>query len=450
MALTITVYSGFSKRINSTKRPSGGTNIDVLLKHPTSVIKPTFIISGFNTSWNYIGWGNRYYFVEDIIILSNTQAEYICSLDVLATYKDVIGSSSQFVVRSSASSNGNIIDTKYPTEANPVGLQQWLPNLESDMYQTGGGYVVGTISNDSESGVSYYLLGYSEFRRFLNYLFGGSFLNASDITSELQKELVNPFQYIASCMWFPFLDGSAGHWSNNVKFGYWTSDATALLLDESSREYRQADTIDLNVHPQAAARGNFLNAAPFTRRTLEVYGFGQIPLDTSFFVQNKSATIMVKVDKFTGIGELTVESIGGTVLKTQAQCGVPIKISQVTSPVIAPVVQAIGAVADIASGNYLGAVKGVGNAITSVMPQVQTSGFMGSKIDYAHAPRVVSQFYYISDEDNATIGRPLCAVRTISSLGGYIECENVDIDSVGTSAEKRSIIEFMENGFFYE
>ena len=450
MAITITAYTGFSKRINSTKQPSGGQNIDVVLKHPTSVIHPTFLISGFSTSWNYIAWGNRYYFVDDIIVVSNTQAEYICSLDVLATYKDVIGLSSQYVVRAASDYDQYIIDSRYATLADPVGLNMFMPNIEGDMYNTGGAYVLGTISGGTESGVSYYHLTYSDFEQFLDYMFAGSYLQSADIDVNLQKELLNPFQYIASCMWFPFLDGTGGHFGDTIKFGYWDSGCAGKLLDESERTYRQSDDLQLDEHPQAATRGKYLNGAPFTRRTIEVFGFGQIPLDPSWFVRNNNCTVMVKVDMFTGVGELTVESAGGTVLKTQAQLGVPIKISQVASSVIAPAISAIGAIGDIVTGNYLGAVKGVGNAVLSAVPQVQTSGMMGSKIDYLHAPRIVSQFYYVADEDNATIGRPLCKVKQINTLSGYIECENVDVDSVGTSAEKRAIIDFMEGGFFYE
>lgn len=79
--MEIIVYNGFSKRINSTKRPSGGTTINVALKSPTSVITPTFRLTGFNTAWNYVQWGNRYYFVDNIVILTNDIAEY-CNFHV--------------------------------------------------------------------------------------------------------------------------------------------------------------------------------------------------------------------------------------------------------------------------------------------------------------------------------------------------------------------------------
>ena len=80
--MQITAYSGFKKNINSLKIPSGGTNIDVALKAPTSVIAPVFVIHGFDLSWNYMSWGATYYYVTDIVILNENDAEYHCEKDV--------------------------------------------------------------------------------------------------------------------------------------------------------------------------------------------------------------------------------------------------------------------------------------------------------------------------------------------------------------------------------
>ena len=450
MSIEIKAYTGFSKPLNSTKQPSGGQSINVVLKESTSVISPTFIITGFSTSWNYISWGSRYYFVDDIIIINANMAEYVCSIDVLATYKSDIGSSSQYVVRAASQSNGAIIDTIYATLANPTAVEQYLTNISNAMKNKLGGYILGTIADNNENGVTYNLLGYDEFQQFLAYMFTGGYLTATDISADLQKELVNPFQYIASCMWFPFLDGTAHHYGGTVKFGFWDSNISCTPIDERNRVYSVVDPITLTAHPQAASRGKFLNNSPFTRRSVEVFGFGSIPIDPSYFVESQGCSVMVKVDKFTGVGELTVESAGATVLRTNAQVGVPIKISQVTQSVLAPAIAAVRAVGSIASGNYLGAVAGVGNAIQSAMPQVQSSGSTGSKIDFIREPRITSQFYNLANEDITQLGRPLCEVKTINTLSGFIQCENAEVDIVGTKSEKSMITSFMEGGFFYE
>ena len=97
--MQISVYSGFSKRINSTKQPTGGTTIDVALKTPCCVMSPTFRISGFDLSWDYIAWGSRYFYVDDITVETNDIALYHCKIDTMATFRGDILSSSQFVTR---------------------------------------------------------------------------------------------------------------------------------------------------------------------------------------------------------------------------------------------------------------------------------------------------------------------------------------------------------------
>jgi hypothetical protein len=89
---TITTYS-FSKKQNSTKVPtsSGTVHNTVLLKDPTSLIRPVFKLQGFNRTDNYVQWDSRYYFIDDIVQLTNDIAEYHCSVDALASWKTGIG-----------------------------------------------------------------------------------------------------------------------------------------------------------------------------------------------------------------------------------------------------------------------------------------------------------------------------------------------------------------------
>ena len=46
--MELILYKNFSKRINSTKQPSGGTSATVKLKAGTSVENPIFLIDGID------------------------------------------------------------------------------------------------------------------------------------------------------------------------------------------------------------------------------------------------------------------------------------------------------------------------------------------------------------------------------------------------------------------
>lgn len=449
--MEIVLYNGFSKRINSTKRPSGGTSVNALLKKNTSVVAPIFELTNFDTSVNYIKWGNRYYFVDDIAINTNNIAEYICSLDVLATYKDVIGSSSQYVLRSSAAFDGNVIDSKYPTKANPTHQGHILTNIDATYdVNSSGTYILGVKNADAKSGLCYYALD-SEISMpaVMRYLFSDVWLDATDITKSLQKLICNPMDYVSSCYWYPFTYSGDTSEAASVKFGYWDTGVPCYEVPESKRNKFTFDMFNLSNHPQIA-RGNYLNGAPYTQLMLDCYGFGRIPIDANYFMRARAVEVRLFVDLFTGIGELTVEGTTGRIVKESAMVGVPVQLSQVTQDLIKPVFDTLGAVTSFANKDIIGGLNGISDALMSTLPQIRSSGSTGSKIAYKVRPSLNQIFYELADEDNATIGRPLCEVRTISSLNGYIECANVDIDSVGTPREKNAIINYMQGGFFYE
>ena len=84
------------KRVNSTKNTYtvDVNNIEVKFKNPCSMHNPVFEVkkSNFSTSgfYNYLQWGSWYYYITDMIYLTNDIIEIHTKLDVLATYKSDI------------------------------------------------------------------------------------------------------------------------------------------------------------------------------------------------------------------------------------------------------------------------------------------------------------------------------------------------------------------------
>lgn len=98
--VTITIGKT-AKRINSTSNSfiSGTTkNIDVVLKEPCSSIAPVFVLhttgaGGIGSSfYNYLKWGDWYYWIDDIVYLTADTCEIHTHLDPLATFKSAITS----------------------------------------------------------------------------------------------------------------------------------------------------------------------------------------------------------------------------------------------------------------------------------------------------------------------------------------------------------------------
>lgn len=452
--MVIEIYQGFSKKPNSTKQPSGGRNVTVTLKEGCSVLNPIFILNGFNLSDNYIRWGVRYYYVDDIVILHNEVAEYHCSSDVLATYKNTIGSSTQYVLRADSSYDLFIADSKYPTKSRSYVENIEFSTLHSE-FVNGGSLVIGVVNgiDTASAGISYYCLTPSEAKDLLEFMFDGTWLDATDVSAELQKELINPFQYIDSITWYPFdiPNSNVPFTPKQIKFGYWDSGVIGGLLNAANASKGFAQQITIPSHRQVA-RGFYLNGYPYTRLLLECYSFGNIPVDSSYFVGDQNLTLGISVDFLTGMGKLTLRagSQGELIYKQYAQIGVPMKISQMSQGLVAAGANVVGGAVGLAYGNVVGFAQGVLSGLASMMPQLSSSGTNGSKSAFVTAPTLIVTRQNLVDEDKAQIGRPLCSPMTISSLSGYILCEGADLDVAATPTEKDAILSYMNGGFYYE
>ena len=65
-------------------------------------------------------------------------------------------------------------------------------------------------------------------------------------------------------------------------------------------------------------------------------------------------------------------------------------------------------------------------------------------------PRLTAIHIAVVDEDNTELGKPLCEVRQISTLSGYIKCGEATVDFACFETEKKAILDYMLTGFFME
>lgn len=451
--MQIDVYN-FAKEPNSTKQPvSGGRTITCTLKDDCSIMRPTFLLNDWQLTDNYLKWGSRYYWIEDIIIKSKDHAEYVCREDTLATFKSSIGSSSQYIVRSAHAYSGNIIDTRYPATTSVLKSETVLSTLDGLLIGSGF-YVVGVQngSGTASGGIAYYALDDLEFQQFLDFMFGGTWLDTSqtNITLALQKELINPMQYISSIVWFP-ADKPSGLPTQEIKFGWWASGINASRVPNGSFVQTASQTVSLPRHPNAAARGSYLNCRPYARHTLFCYTFGQIPIDSTYFGESPSCTVSVTYDLSTGDARLSLIDANARIVSIfPGKFGQQLQISQLSQGLISPVSNVVSGAVAAGMGNIVGFGQGIISAVESMMPQIQVSGGNDSRLWYYRDPTILSEFYPLASEDKEHLGRPLCVRGTIQSYPGYNEVENADIDFACNYSELTEIKAFMEGGFYYE
>lgn len=97
-----------------------GTSVQVQLKQPCDLLHPVFVLT-WSSSYvhsNYLHAPElgRYYYIDDVILLTGSRAELHCSVDVLMSYKDQILSLDVNVIRNENGRNKLIVDTQYPEE----------------------------------------------------------------------------------------------------------------------------------------------------------------------------------------------------------------------------------------------------------------------------------------------------------------------------------------------
>ena len=476
--MTAIFWSGFSKRNNSTLQPSGaGTSYEVYLKDNTSILSPVFMIDGIDLSVTYCRWNGRYYFVRDIVLSNNNIYQVVCELDALASRKSEIGASEQYILRAASEYDGTIVDAFYPTKKDPefsvkdsaLTPVSWSHNLN------GGCFIVGIISGQSgvsgtiaQGAVKYYCFDPGAFETFAAQLFTESNYQGFAVGD---RYTFNPIQYISSIQWFPFKPGGTSFSGAFLKLGWADIPAAGLaeIMTTGIGEYTYQFAFDR--HPQAAARGQYLNSAPYTDYHLVFPPFGEMTLDGNICAQSPNINVILKVDFLTGRAQLigrSVVTLAGVAkvyehFRREVQFGVNIQIAQISSNRLGVAQQLIGTagnlVGSIMTGNVLGAITGTASGIISAIQtgaaKADVSGSNDSMANFLGSatfidPHLYEVFHIIVDEDNDNHGRPLCKVRTINTLSGFIMTANAEIALSGLPAEKEMIINAMNSGFFYE
>ena len=463
----------FSKRSNSTKEPSYSDptrkNVsNVQLKEETSFISPTLKLSadalgsGFSpVKYNYVSipYWQRHYFVKDWR-WNPPYWECDLSVDVLASFKYVIGDTSAYILRSSHSFNGNITDNYYPALSNPVVTKVPVSSSWYAVSPTGGTYVLGCINYQTSNrvgAVSYYALTIAQFGQVLNFMFSDGIYNSmavDEISDGLFKAMFNPMQYITSCVWFPFDITAFGSSTTNVKVGYWSTGVQGIMV--SALAERTFVTAQIPHHPQIA-RGSFLDRNPYTKLTLYIPPFGSIPIDSIAFSTGDYLYSAVLIDHITGQATIRIStckqsSLDHTNIITErsGEIGVPIQLAQVLTDDFHSLTAIGGAVGSLVTGNIGGAISGISSAIENQMPKVATSGANGSFCAFIQEPVLMVEHYKITEENLEENGRPLCETKIISTIPGYIQCADADHNFAATETERQMINDYMKSGFYYE
>lgn len=444
--MTIKVWSGFDKKINSTKQPTGGTDVTVLLKDECDLLSPTFILNSPIYPINYVQAFGHYFFA-DVKNIDGHRCEIRCTLDHLATFKSYISAYTCFVERSASGYDPTVFDPMiYPT-GEIVQSQQ----TEGDIipgYNSSGNFVVTAVG---KNGLKQYMLSEYQVQNLFNTFFDPTletYLDTNNVFGTLEEALqglfiaiCNPSQYIKSVTWFPF-DLTSGS-SETPYFGFVPGNAsvnTAVkgryaggTITKPSRYYNDYRDFD----------------SRFTSATLYLPGAGLHQIDAKHLAN--SLRYAYWVDSATGAGEVTVFGNNSELMSMACQLGCNVPIGGITGAnMLSALAQGFRNAA--VTGNPLAAAGGIGDAFTDFLSPPQASiGGTGNR--YCLADRNVQMTVTrlgSTDYPTATAGRATYKNCLLGSLSGFIKCSNASLDIPGDGNEQSTVNGYLNSGFYLE
>lgn len=490
MSITVKLYS-FTKRENSTKTPTGsGTDYSCVMMDETSLMNPTFKLSiasnPIGKNYAYVSDFNRYYFITDITTYQNFWL-ITCRCDVMASFKTEIGAQSHYVLRSASDHDEYISDNHYGAKVDRTATK--VPISGPLYWGTSHSYVVGITgyapsTTQQVGSVTYYQMDDTGFYNFIYYLMHDindwCDIPTAIYDSSVQEALLNPIQYIVSCVALPV--DFTGDTTSRIHFGYYyfdipgTGKYKTLTLGQTETE---EGTVTLPKHPQASTRGKYMNGAPFSDYIFHLGPFGDIPLDPADYIDATALRYKITYDMAQGVGRLVVGPAitDSTNIMNVSYCGsvmigAPVQLSQaIINPLQAQLSWDVGMNNVFTTGMQAGLANNSINlannlvqaqnvlqttyadALQNKFPTccgVGTPGSFFTFFDNDYGCYLMAKFMTVVDENITEIGRPLCKVKQINTLSGYILCQNADAAISGTADEAAQINAYLNSGFFYE
>lgn len=499
MAISVS-FGSFSKKRNSTKRPTSelSDTRSVTLKDLTSVDAPTFILTGNEFDYNYAKWGDRYYFIQDIRSVHNGLCEVDCVLDPLATIKDYILASTQYVLYSSSQGDTWLADTRIPVlkSTNVAKSSATLPFIN-----TNGIFILSVVGQgDSNTGVGGCEI-FAVNKSTLNALIS-KISNWQTVAFNNSKALINPQSYTGqdfgsaintlndtvASIGEALLDGSiiGNAWqiaAQCIRSCIWVPFDITQFTGDSGRIY---------LGSMDTEQGGFrVDAKPFTgsfsvnipwhysdwRRSYceDVYLFlplvGMVGLSSDNLTHASSVTVKYSVTPTDGTvsyqiiaGNEIIGSYGGN-----AATNYPIGINQQASAgeVLTTALHGIEhAVAEAVDGG-LNVATGAGELITGLTmatydtKNVQMStnlttiggigGGSGVGLDLNVTCYTVAHDTIINPSDmQQTMGLPTMKPMQLSNLTGFCQCANAHVDAPFMAHELDAVDFYLNSGFFIE
>lgn len=391
--MKIRFYTDFKKMNNSTKKPEDDTlpsiTYDGWFKEATSINTPVMQIditpktTPLDFVYCYIEDLGKYYFVQDIVSRTNKIWDYYLVEDCLATWRDKILNSSQYVIRSlMTKTDKSFVDDQMVLSADYEYHDVKIDGFIDTSTVTDGCFCLGIQKDGSESGafvagsVSYYILSPASLQQFINALISLDLSGDTGLSKMATFSAVNPIQYIVSCVWLPFtinkIIAQTGNGAESIGVLDWNSGVNGYRV-KNTAIYSDRGRIlvsDIPKHPQKAGYGRWVDVQA-SQYALTLRGYGQIGLDPIItgacdqiigdqYIDVTSGASVLKV-----YGKWTANNYTQFQSQMNAQLGVSIQLSQIQKDIYATAT-IMGSSVPVAMIDAVGGTQALTGAISNI------------------------------------------------------------------------------------
>lgn len=470
------------KRPNSTLQCTNWVTIelDVYLKENTSFNSPTFVWQGDGLTIQkcnvaYEANSGTYYFIKDVVSISNNLVEIVCEKDVLATWKDIIGEHTTYIERSATGFDDMVRDTLI-TQSIDIGDVSRKTTAMPD-WETQIPWLCYRACNSR--GVTTY---FTQKPTFLNPLMPSPEVGSvEEIFKDSWKATYQPFNYLLEVYAIPFggsiinATGIGPIVSTIPEFGFLKYDTS--WGTKSTNEFMVGeDTTGISINLPDRYFNDFRDFDDeWTSFNLFIPGIGNINIPAHFL--QSDIKIKCYYDLITGdmnvnlyISEDENASIG--CYNANVKC--PIQFAAVnsrSSEVLGGALSVLGSAVSALSGGFsfnsetdilttpsVGAIGNVGSSVSSAIKNINSPGAVvngsnGGQIYYLlqrHNIIATAIRYKSKQIGTGAVGRPKYENAKINTMTGYIKCVNPSVFIPAQIDDMRQINDYLRNGFYYE
>ena len=482
------ILFNFSKRLNSTKRPNDedGTEVTVSIKQnvpkgqssaqsgtETFLSHPTLWLQGDYTEYNYMKFKGKYYFIRDIQLTINNATVIYGEIDALASYKEYIQNSSQFVMYDETT-NTEIPDKRLAAETSEhVSIDAGVHNISN--FSTSGSYV---ITVNGEGTIESYVLTRAQIKVLTDGFDNWAIANLTN-ERDLLRQLCTSgsiSENIRNAIWLPF--DVTTHGTERISLGAWQTqvDGERIGVDRV-----QTGTASLNIPWQY---NDWRDTEPYTYLYLYIPFVGVVNYASNQLRLATSLELVYQVDVLTGDCAISVRAYGREFNMYIATYGANIGanfmigesnldgrqlvagISQGVSSFIQGGGRMMMGAASIATGNVASGVAQIGagfsafgncatNLIDAFTPINNTVGGLSSAAasGLSLSPECWTVSHRIvGGRDGASpfFGTPTMKYKSLANVSGYVECENATVEVPAIGCIRDLINTALNRGIYIE